>query len=97
VVAVAVSTSNSSKGRGQSPKARSYAAMNFSRASSLSHDPGSPLGAGPAAPVMFFSTDMSRLLVSRLCFQAGSVSIRACRAAGSLPPFMIQTYHYRRR
>jgi len=59
VVAVAVSTSNSSQGCGQSAKARSYAAMNFSRAASLTHDPGSPLGAGSAAPVMRLIPSMS--------------------------------------
>ena len=53
MVAVAVSMSSSSQGCGHSAKARSYAAMNFSRAASLTHDPASALGAS-----------MSRLLVA---------------------------------
>src|SRR5271169_5676372 len=58
VVVVAVSISNSSRGCGQSANARSYAAMNFSRAASLTHDPTSALGASmsrllAAEPVIF--------------------------------------------
>ncbi len=45
VVAVAVSRSSSSLGCGHRANARSYAAMNFARACSLTHEPGSPLAA----------------------------------------------------
>jgi hypothetical protein len=64
VVAVAVSMSNSSQGCGHSAKTCSYAAMNFSRAASLTHDPGSPLAARSAAPVMRLIPNMSRLLAA---------------------------------
>ena len=65
MVAVAVSTSNSSRGCGQSARARSYAAMNFSRAASLAHDPGSPSAARSAAPVMRLIPSMSLLLTAK--------------------------------
>jgi hypothetical protein len=38
--------------------------MNSSRAASLTHDPGSPSGALPAARVMRLTQDMTRLLSS---------------------------------
>src|SRR5215831_21346773 len=38
--------------------------MNFSRAGSLTHDPSSPLGARPAAPVMRLIPSMSLVLLA---------------------------------
>src|ERR1039457_5342177 len=38
--------------------------MNFSRAASLTHDPGSPSGAEPAAPVMRLIPSMSLVLLA---------------------------------
>src|SRR5580658_8864803 len=56
--------------------------MNFSRAASLSHDPGSPSGAAPAARVMCLSQDMSRLLLAGcVSFYGTSVSFTG-RASG---------------
>jgi hypothetical protein len=48
--------------------------MNFSRAASLTHDPGSPSGAEPAAPVMCLIPGMSRLLAAGTTFYDTSVS-----------------------
>jgi hypothetical protein len=58
------STSNSSRGCGHSAKTRSQAAINFSRAVPLTHDHGSPSGAGPAARAMRISLGMSRFLLA---------------------------------